>query len=78
MAIAGTRPRGSNPEEDLALENELMQSRKDSLENEVTAEYIQQQLAALATDVVVSDVFVMKLRHVQHLARRIRAKPLST
>ncbi len=67
--------RGSTPTEDTALAKELLESEKDMRENAVTAEYIEQQLTALASDVTVSDVFVMKLRHVQHIARKIRAKP---
>ena len=41
MAISGTRARGKTPEEDAALEQELLASAKDKYENGVTSKYIQ-------------------------------------
>ena len=75
MAISGTRPRGNTPEADAALAQELLASDKDKYENGVTTKYIQEQLQAVATDVQTSDVFIMKLQHVQHICRRISARP---
>jgi len=75
MAISGTRPRGKTPEADAALAQELLASDKDKYENGVTTKYIQEQLRAVATDVKTSDVFIMKLQHVQHICRRISARP---
>ena len=74
MAISGTRPRGSTPETDDALAQELLASEKDKYENGVTTKYIQEQLQAVATEVKTSDIFVMKLQHVQHICRRISAR----
>ncbi|KAJ1490384.1 ADC synthase, partial [Baffinella frigidus] len=80
MAIAGTRPRSATTAaQDAELEEELVASAKDNYENEdnyeleVTARYIQERVGAVAQDISTSDIFVLKLRHVQHLARRIRA-----
>jgi menaquinone-specific isochorismate synthase len=73
VAMAGTCPRGGSESEDAALAAQLLGSAKDSCENSVTADYIRRRLASVAADVIVGDVFVTKLRHVQHLCRTIRA-----
>ncbi|EKX44467.1 hypothetical protein GUITHDRAFT_72190, partial [Guillardia theta CCMP2712] len=77
MAISGTRPRGQSAEQDEELAKELLASEKDKYENGVTTKYIQEQLANVAEDVETSEIYVMKLRHVQHICRKIRAKPSS-
>lgn len=75
-ALAGTRPRGSTPQEDARLADELMASQKDRYENEVTAEYIEQELSRIAKDVTQSEAFILKLTHVQHICKKIRARPI--
>lgn len=74
MAISGTRPRGDTEQRDKALAEELLASDKDMYENGVTTKYIQQLLGEVAQEVETSEVFVMKLRHVQHICRKIRAR----
>ena len=75
-ALAGTRPRGANPEEDERLATELMASQKDRFENRVTAESIEDALRPLAQDGHVErfPAFVLRLQHVQHICHKISAR----
>ena len=66
--VAGTRRRGRNEHEDLALEAELLASAKDQLEHDIVRKSIRQRLhadvAALRVDAKAS---ILKLAKKQHL-----------
>eukprot|EP00638_Chattonella_subsalsa_P010411 CAMPEP_0117773136 /NCGR_PEP_ID=MMETSP0947-20121206/25637_1 /TAXON_ID=44440 /ORGANISM="Chattonella subsalsa, Strain CCMP2191" /LENGTH=123 /DNA_ID=CAMNT_0005599143 /DNA_START=55 /DNA_END=422 /DNA_ORIENTATION=+ len=73
-SIAGTRPRGTGQEEDTRLEQELIDSQKDQTENSVTAQHIIQVLSDLSSQVRIHDPQILKLAHVQHIAKKIEAQ----
>ena len=78
-AVAGTRPRGSDPGEDAALAYDMLLSEKEHEEFAIVREDVRKSLAKIARD---GDLGVFKelekgiLRHVsvQHLYARFRAK----
>ncbi|MFO8112843.1 MAG: isochorismate synthase [Desulfosalsimonadaceae bacterium] len=74
-AIAGTRRRGEDPEDDARLSAELMASVKDVLEHRFVADYIRAQLAFLCKDVTVeASASPLKLRHLQHIITRVSGR----
>jgi menaquinone-specific isochorismate synthase len=77
-AIAGSRPRGRTPEEDLRLEQSLRASSKEAWEHELVCRHMR---ATLAEDGRVwrttEDRGVLKLPNVQHLQTRFEADALS-
>jgi 2-succinyl-5-enolpyruvyl-6-hydroxy-3-cyclohexene-1-carboxylate synthase len=81
-ALAGTRLRGTDAKSDELLLNELLGSHKDMSENTLTLNYIVQVMEDLEYMGLLrkriwgdsgddSLVFVRRLRHLQHLCRRI-------
>ncbi|GMW00345.1 MAG: isochorismate synthase [Candidatus Hydrogenedentota bacterium] len=67
-AVAGTRPRGSNPQDDDRLGSELMNSDKDRREHKVVLDTIQSVFNDLCHAVhVAPEVSLLKLRRCQHL-----------
>ena len=86
-ALAGTRIRGLTPSADNELLRELLSSKKDMLENEITAQYITAALLELETngwlkkrsdDMLPSEhngqYFVRRLRHLQHICQTFEGK----
>lgn len=74
-AIAGTRRRGDDPEDDARLSAELMASVKDILEHRFVADYIRAQLAFLCKDVTMeASASPLKLRHLQHIITRVSGR----
>lgn len=80
-ALAGTQLRGIDPESDAALSQELLQSSKDMSENTLTMDYIITALDSLESTGLLRKsfaynqdeiVFIRRLRHLQHLCRRIQ------
>lgn len=80
-ALAGTQLRGIDPESDAALSQELLQSSKDMSENTLTMDYIITALDDLESIGLLQKsptynqdeiVFIRRLRHLQHLCRRIQ------
>ena len=81
-ALAGTRPRGSTQEADLALSRDLFESPKDRSENEITGRFIRSQLEKAASlgltkpnkAILEKDeedrYFVRRLLHLQHICQR--------
>jgi len=72
--IAGTRPRGSTPEEDLALEEELLSSVKDRAEHIMLVDLARNDLGRVCRPgtVRVTELFaVEKYSHVQHLVSKV-------
>lgn len=82
-ALAGTQLRGIDPESDAALSQELLHSSKDMSENTLTMDYIVTALDDLESIGLLRKssmhnqdeiVFIRRLRHLQHLCRRIQRK----
>ncbi|GAA4886370.1 isochorismate synthase [Ferrimonas pelagia] len=74
-ALAGTTVRGFTEAEDQALANALLNDSKNSHENQLVRDHIEQQLAPLADYVGVEESpTILKLNHIQHLHRGIRAE----
>ncbi len=72
-AVAGTRRRGANPEEDQQFARDLLESPKDVWEHKLVVESIRQVLSAVCEDFDVdSRTTVIKLARVQHLCRRLK------
>ncbi len=72
--IAGTRPRGSTPEEDLKLEEELLHSEKDFAEHIMLVDLARNDIGKVCRygTVKVTDLmFIEKYSHVQHLVTRV-------
>ncbi|MBN2414059.1 isochorismate synthase [candidate division KSB1 bacterium] len=67
-AIAGTRPRGDEPDDDKRLGEELMQSDKDLREHRWVSDMIRQSLEPLCDNIeIVIREDLLKLPNVQHL-----------
>ena len=73
-AVAGTRPRGTCPEEDTQLEAELRASVKDAEEHAFVVRRVRDGLAPLCSSVESApSPMIRKLRHVQHLVTPVEA-----
>lgn len=85
-ALAGTRIRGLTPSADNELLRELLSSKKDILENEITGQFIRNALNDLETngwleksqDVLTKShqqrYFVRRLRHLQHICQTFEGR----
>ncbi|HED10929.1 MAG TPA: isochorismate synthase [Caldithrix abyssi] len=72
-AVAGTRRRGHNREEDLRLENDLLNSEKDVREHRFVVDSIGDTLNELCSRVSVEkNLSVLKLSSLQHLRKIFR------
>ena len=74
--IAGTRPRGKSPEEDLALEEELLRDEKERAEHLMLVDLARNDLGAVAVPGSVRVTALMeveKYSRVQHLVSRVEA-----
>ncbi|MGC8970125.1 MAG: anthranilate synthase component I family protein [Conexivisphaera sp.] len=72
--IAGTRPRGRTPDEDLALEAEMVASRKERAEHLMLVDLARNDLGrvcAPGTVEVPELMYVEKYSHVQHMVSRV-------
>lgn len=72
--IAGTRPRGSNQEEDLKLEIELLNSEKDRAEHLMLVDLARNDLGKVCvpgTVRVPEFMYIEKYSHVQHIVSRV-------
>ena len=68
-SMAGTRPRGTETEEDRRLADDLSHSEKDRLEQRLVTNHVVQQMQTICEDVIVESApRVRKLNTVQHLA----------
>lgn len=68
--LAGTRPRGDGSSEDRRLATELLDSKKDRVENDYVAHSVRDTLARFGNPRV-SDLHVLRLPTVQHLRRTV-------
>jgi len=67
-AVAGTRPRGNNPEEDHILANELLTSEKELREHNYVTRSLDRNLGRLCRHLEADyNVSVLKLSQLQHL-----------
>lgn len=72
MALAGSAPRGSTPEEDRRIGEGLQVSAKERIEHAIVVDALRAALADIAPRVVVSSVpELLKLQNVQHLRTRL-------
>jgi para-aminobenzoate synthetase component I len=73
--IKGTRPRSSNPEEDLANSNGLLTSEKDKAENLMIVDLLRNDLSKSSEKVQVNQLFQLQsFANVHHLVSIIVAK----
>jgi menaquinone-specific isochorismate synthase len=70
-SLAGTRKRGKDREEDLFLEKELLQCKKERQEFAYVSDFLQEELSKLCSDVAASELSVKKCARVQHLHQEI-------
>jgi len=74
-AIAGTRRRGDNEQDDLDLEKELLESQKDRFEHDFVVQEIFSVLNQFCTDLSANrKTSILKLKRVQHLYNLISGK----
>jgi len=82
-ALAGTRIRGQTPSADNELLQELLSSKKDMLENEITGQFIRSALLELeekgwleksSETLYEQRYFVRRLRHLQHICQTFEGK----
>jgi isochorismate synthase len=72
VAIAGSAPRGRDPEEDARFAAGLLASEKDREEQAVVVEMLRTSLTPIAETLHIEDgPTILPLRHVQHLATRV-------
>ena len=73
--LAGTAPRGDDPDRDAALGTALLASAKDTEEHGYAAAGVQQSLAPLCDDLTVAPrPELLRLANVQHLATAISGR----
>ena len=74
-AIAGSRKRGSTPEEDFLLENELFNSDKERNEHNSVVDFLVFHMTNLASDVHYDKTpTIKKLASIQHLSTLVTAR----
>ncbi|MDP2362409.1 MAG: isochorismate synthase, partial [Ignavibacteria bacterium] len=67
-ALAGSIMRGTNPEQDKLLENELLKSEKNKVEHDAVIDYIQKSIYDFVDEIeIVKSPVVKKLPNIQHL-----------
>ncbi|MGW6912686.1 isochorismate synthase [Kitasatospora sp. NPDC054939] len=75
LALAGTAPRGADPEQDAALARELADSPKIRHEHDVVVRMLRDALADSCTALSVPDTpAVLRLANVQHLATPVEGR----
>ena len=75
MALAGTMPRGRNPEEDAEFARRLRESKKEQEEHAVVVRFLREQLSQEAEDVTALEApEILPLEAMQHLKTRVSAR----
>ncbi|MFI9771604.1 isochorismate synthase MenF [Streptomyces sp. NPDC052415] len=75
LGLAGTTPRGITPEQDTALERELVDSSKIQHEHDVVVRMLRDALQDSCSDVTAeTPPRVVKLTNVQHLSTKVRGR----
>lgn len=73
LGLAGTAPRGATPQEDLALEQDLVLSSKIQHEHDVVVRMLRDAVGRACAEVEVeTPPSVVKLTNVQHLSTKVR------
>jgi menaquinone-specific isochorismate synthase len=73
-AVAGTRPRGNNAEEENRYRDDLLHSSKDRNEHELVVRGITESLRPLTSKIeILTEPTIVRLATVQHLVVKIRA-----
>ncbi len=73
--IAGTRPRGSHPDEDQAFAEDLMNSPKELEEHRIVAHEIERKLKEFCSAVnATAKEELLRLKHVQHIQGRFQGQ----
>jgi menaquinone-specific isochorismate synthase len=74
-ALAGSISRGSTPEEDLMLETELLNSKKNLIEQRAVVEFIKDSFASFSEEMIYNESpQIRKLANIQHLWTPIKAR----
>jgi menaquinone-specific isochorismate synthase len=74
LVLAGTVRRGASPEEDAALERELLASTKNAGEHRLAADSVREVLERVSADVVTDPrPHLLRLANVSHLATHVEA-----
>ncbi len=77
VSLAGSRRRGASPQEDLALEHDLLGSAKERWEHALVVDAIRTEVADLVASLdYPAEPAVMKLANIQHLFTPLRARLL--
>ena len=72
-ALAGTKARGKDEQEDLELERELMSSPKEQYEHQQVVSFITEGLHPYG-EIITESSFVLKLKGLQHIKTPIKLK----
>jgi len=74
-ALAGSISRGITPEDDLRLENELLNSEKNLIEQKAVVEFIKDSFSSFSEDIFYNEKpQIRKLTNIQHLWTPIKAR----
>lgn len=74
-ALAGSISRGNTPEEDLRLENELLHSQKNLIEQNAVVQFIKESFSSFSEEIYYNEKpQIRKLANIQHLWTPIKAK----
>jgi menaquinone-specific isochorismate synthase len=74
LVLAGTIRRGGDPDEDAALEQQLLASSKDAVEHRIAADSVREVFGAVAADMVSDGTpQLLRLANVTHLATHVEA-----
>ncbi len=73
ISLAGSMPRSDNPLTDQLLSEELLNSTKLALEQNIVTEEICNRLSKVANNVILNNLEIMKLRYIQHRSNNISA-----
>jgi menaquinone-specific isochorismate synthase len=74
-ALAGSISRGATPDEDLRLENELLNSEKNLIEQKAVVEFIKESFSSFSEEIFYNEKpQIRKLANIQHLWTPIKAK----
>ncbi len=72
--MAGSAPRGKTADEDAALENELLASKKNLYEHKIVLDYIKNIITPFTEDLTIYKTSVKKYLNIQHLWTKVSAR----
>lgn len=74
QALAGTAPRGNDPDEDTVLQRQLASSSKEAREHELVVAHVREALSSVCARVVQGPREVVTLPNVHHLRTRLSGR----